>query len=140
MSSHFTNFFSKLFGKIANKEFPKPIQTLINKLYIKSLGVDMSRFDDASSYKSLKELFTRPLKEMPQIDSDPKKVISPCDGQIIAFGKIKNNLALQIKGKSYNVLELLDEIEELDFLEGGRYINFYLSPKDYHRYHMPFDV
>jgi len=138
MSRHYTSFISNLFGKFANKEFSPKIQEFINNSYVKLMKLDMSRFDKPSSYKSLTELFIRPLKIKIDINSRIDSVISPCDSKVIALGKIENNTAYQIKGMSYNTTDLIDT--DSSILENGEYINFYLSPKDYHRYHMPFDV
>jgi len=140
MSNHFTSTLSRVFGKFATKEFNSSFQNIINSSYVKLMGLDMSNFAPTNSYKSLKELFIRELKKEPIIDASITSVISPCDAKIIAFGKIKEHTAYQIKGMSYDTNTLIDAQENSTFLDGGDYINFYLSPKDYHRYHMPFDV
>jgi phosphatidylserine decarboxylase len=70
-------------------------------------------------------------------------MISPCDALISECSSIDDNLAMQIKGMSYNVDELLgDKIsdEAKRAVHNGDYCNWYLSPKDYHRYHIPFDA
>jgi len=142
MKRHFTSVVSSAFGKFASKEFSKPIQKFINNSYVKLMGLDMSNFEPSSSYSSLKNLFIRPLKRYPTIDASTTSVISPCDAKVIAFGKIENGLAYQIKGMEYNIYQLIggENRSSFELLDGGDYINFYLSPKDYHRYHMPFDV
>jgi phosphatidylserine decarboxylase len=142
MKKHFSSILSAYFGKFASKEFAKPIQNIINTAYVKLLGLDMSNFKEPSSYKSLKELFIRKLEKEPTIDSRIDSVIAPCDSRIIAFGTIKEHQAYQIKGMEYNTKLLLgyEYEEKASLLEEGAFCNFYLSPKDYHRYHMPFDV
>jgi len=136
---HITNKISKGFHKFATKEFAKPIQSVINNGYVKLLGLDMSEFNDPSSYKTLNKLFTRALRVPRDIDSSLDTFISPADSFVSDMGDIKNSTALQIKGMSYSVEKLLTEhIKSEDFakLEDGKYMNFYLSPKDYHRYHL----
>ena len=140
MSKHFTSVVSRLFGKFASKEFSSGFQNIINSSYVKLMGLDMSNFAPTNSYSSLKNLFIRELKNNPQIDASVTSVLSPCDAKVIAFGKIKEHTAYQIKGMSYNTNTLIGAQENSTLLDGGDYINFYLSPKDYHRYHMPFDV
>ena len=142
MKKHTSSIISNLFGKFAAKEFSKPIQKIINNVYVQTMGIDMSNFEASDSYRSLTELFTRSMKKEPIIDARKDSVISPCDAKIIDFGTIKNHTAYQIKGMEYNTNELIGahNSESFSLLEGGEYINFYLSPKDYHRYHMPFDV
>ena len=142
MKRHYSSAISTVFGKFAAKEFSPKIQGFINNSYVKLMGLDMSNFAPSSSYSSLTNLFIRSLKKEPNIDAQTTSVISPCDAKIIAFGKIEDGQAYQIKGMEYNTSELIgnENIESVDILEAGEYANFYLSPKDYHRYHMPFDV
>ena len=142
MKRHYSSAISSVFGRFAAKEFSPKVQSFINNSYVRLMGLDMSNFKPADSYKSLTKLFIRSLKKAPNIDAQTISVISPCDARVIAFGQIKNGLAYQIKGMEYNTSELIgsENSESLNILEGGEYINFYLSPKDYHRYHMPFDV
>ncbi len=89
------------------------------------------------------KLFTRGLRKKREIDTDVDTILSPVDSLITQTGDILDSTAYQIKGMSYwRLKELLGEFynDEVKSLEGGSYVNFYLSPKDYHRYHMPFDV
>jgi|WetSurMetagenome_2_1015567.scaffolds.fasta_scaffold74386_2 phosphatidylserine decarboxylase len=139
---HYTSLASSLFGKFANRENPTPLQNIINRTYVKSMGLDMSRFDTPESYKSLNKLFTRALKQMPKFDKKIGVIISPVDALITDFGQIKEGKAYQIKGMSYNIDYLLGSnySQDLKLLNGGNFVNFYLSPKDYHRYHIPIDL
>lgn len=142
MRRHYTSVISNLFGKFAACEFPTPLQNVINSGYVRLMGLDMSKFEKSTSYKSLKELFIRAYKKPLAINAVTTSVIAPCDAKIVALGEIFDSLAYQIKGMEYNIKELLgtENAKATGVLEGGEYINFYLSPKDYHRYHMPFDV
>ena len=138
-----TSLISSLFGKFASTKFPALLQYAINKSYVGLMHVDLSDFLKASEYKSLNDLFTRSLIKPRNFDKSQDNFISPCDGFITECGRVEQGIALQIKGFSYKISELLsDKIDdELKFkLEGGEYINFYLSPKDYHRYHAPIDM
>jgi len=138
MSNHFTNIFSRAFGVFAAKRFNPAIQSFINKGYVKLLGLDMSRFKPAQNYKSLKELFIRELEQYPVIDESANNVIAPCDSKVVAIGKIEEHTSHQIKGMSYDTNSLIGALGQSSILDGGDFVNFYLSPKDYHRYHMPF--
>ncbi len=140
MKTHITNTISKLFGRFASYEFPSFLQTLINKGYVNLLGLDMSEFEQPSSYKSLNAFFTRSLLKPREFCKDKYTFISPSDSLISAQGHIVDGLALQIKGFTYSVKELLD-LQRVDGgVDGGIFMNFYLSPKDYHRYHAPLDL
>ncbi len=135
---HITNKISNIFHKFATKEFPSVIQSVINNGYVKLLGLDMSEFKAPDSYNTLNKLFTRELRVPRNIDHSLDTFISPADSFVTEAGEIENDTALQIKGMSYSVKELLtDEVLYDDFerLKDGKFMNFYLSPKDYHRYH-----
>ncbi len=137
---HITSGLSQAFGKFASKEFPHWFQKIVNNSYVKLMGLDMTEFHDPNTYKSLNQLFTRTLKEPRHYSLDGDDFISPCDSWISELGLVKDDYALQIKGMRYKVNELLGSNfsdEEKAIVEGGNFINFYLSPSDYHRYHIP---
>jgi len=139
---HITNKISNVFHKFATKEFPKSIQNFINNGYVNILGLDMREFETATSYKTLNKLFTRELKVQRQLDTNELHFISPADSFVSESGNIKEETACQIKGMQYNVKELLTEeivYDNFQKLKNGTFMNFYLSPKDYHRYHASFD-
>ena len=139
---HITNKISNIFHKFATKEFSRGIQSTINNGYVKILGLDMGEFHDPSSYKTLNKLFTRELRVPRVIDHSLDNFISPADSFVTEAGDIESETALQIKGMSYSVKELLtDEVLYDDFstLKDGKFMNFYLSPKDYHRYHSTYN-
>jgi len=138
---HITNLISQYFGKFAKFEFPFFIQKIINNSYVKFLGLNMSEFRNPKFYKSLDDLFTRELAIAREIDSDENSFISPTDSLITQCGKLKEDLLLQIKGMEYSVEEMLTYncADNFQKVNNGDYMNFYLSPKDYHRYHAPID-
>lgn len=138
---HITNLISQYFGKFAKKEFPKFIQKIINASYVKLMGLNMSEFKNARYYKSLNDLFTRELIIKREIDETQNVIISPTDSLITECGVLKDDIALQIKGMEYGVEELLTYYctENFEKIKDGSFMNFYLSPKDYHRYHAPCD-
>ncbi len=138
-----TNAISRAFGKFASMEFPPFIQHFINSSYVRLMGVDMRAFEDIDHYKSLNALFTRKLIYGRDMTKDPNAFISPADSLVSAAGVIRDAKALQIKGFEYSVRELLTDRFEPDAIapvENGKFINFYLSPRDYHRYHVPIDM
>ncbi|MCV6607224.1 MAG: phosphatidylserine decarboxylase [Campylobacterales bacterium] len=140
--SHFTNIVSRGFGHIANYEFPSTVQGAINSLYVNILGLDMSEFDKPYKYPTLNKLFTRALNRPREFDKDEKVLISPCDSMITECSQGKNTQFFQIKGVEYQIDSLLTDIdkEAVEKIYNGQYTNFYLSPKDYHRYHAPCDL
>jgi len=140
MSKHITSAISQTFGKFASKEFPRWFQKIVNSSYIWLMGLDMQEFHTAQSYKSLNALFTRKLKQDREYSLGGDDFISPCDSLVSACGKLQKDYALQIKGMRYSSDELLGEHfskDEKSTVYDGDFINLYLSPKDYHRYHIP---
>ena len=138
---HITNLISQYFGKFAKTQFPSIIQRIINNGYVKFLGLNMSEFKNPKFYKSLNLLFTRELEIPREINTDKNVVISPTDSLITECGAVKDDTALQIKGMEYSVEELLTYhcSANFDKVKNGSFMNFYLSPKDYHRYHAASD-
>jgi len=139
MKKHYTSLISSAFGKFASKPFPKPIQKVINHGYVKLMGLDMREFDNPANYPTLNKLFTRSFLKPKEITQDSTIMISPVDGLVTDYGEIKEGKAYQIKGMEYKIDELFGEHHKEASLavEGGQFVNLYLSPKDYHRYHMP---
>ncbi len=143
MESFKSSCFSRIFGSFASKEFCPFVQKMINKTYVKLMKVDLSDFSSAEEYSTLNALFTRALKTPREIESNEDELISPCDAFISECGDIEEQKALLIKGHSYRVRNFLGDYvlkSQKDRLIEGKYLNFYLSPKDYHRYHAPLDM
>ena len=138
---HITNQISRIFGKFSKQRFPNFIQSIINNAYAKLFHIDMSEFKNPNEYETLNALFTRKLEKPRTIDKGNKTFISPSDSLITQCGTLENETLLQIKGMSYNLEDLLTyycKDNAYRFIN-GEYMNFYLSPKDYHRYHAPLD-
>ena len=142
MNKHFTSIISNAFGKFASKEFSPSVQSFINKSYVKLMGLDMTAFKEPDAYPTLNKLFTRAFVNPPIMPEDRSALISGVDALITDAGEIVDGKAYQIKGMSYDIERLFGDYYEgvAKKLEGGEFINFYLSPKDYHRYHMPMDL
>lgn len=103
-------------------------------------GVDLSeaRNPDPRSYPTFNQFFTRALREGARIpDPDPRALLMPADGRISQCGAIEGGRIFQAKGQSFTAEELLaDEAAARPFAD-GLFATVYLSPKDYHRVHMP---
>jgi phosphatidylserine decarboxylase len=142
INSYITGVVSRLFGRFALHEFFPFCQCVINRSYVRLMKLDMSEFDEACSYKSLNALFTRAFKSPRTFSNDASDIIAPVDSFVTYYGEIKNSKSFQIKGSSYDIADLLGERykDKVEKLELGDVANFYLSPKDYHRYHLPCDL
>lgn len=94
---------------------------------------------DLQAYPSFNAFFTRALRTgiRPVADGDDV-VVSPVDGTISQLGAITDGRIIQAKGQDYSVEELLGGDSKLaEAFHGGQFATIYLSPKDYHRIHMP---
>lgn len=131
---------SRAFGAFASREHNAFCQRLINTSYAKLMKLDLSEFAPADSYPSLTALFTRALGKPREFDADKSSVIAPADSFVTECGVVEDGKLLQIKGMSYSLAELLPHIDDLSVYNGKTYINYYLSPSDYHRYHLPIDL
>lgn len=127
-------------GKIAECEHPKFKNALIS-WFIEKYGVNMSEAERQSpeDFKHFNDFFTRSLKaDARSIDTDKQSIISPVDGAISQLGGIKQGQIFQAKGQSFSLVELLGgDVDRAQPFMGGDFATIYLSPKDYHRIHMP---
>ena len=127
-------------GRVASKERGRTSQAWI-RWFVRKYGVDMSEAvePDLARYASFNDFFTRALKPgaRPLAASD---LISPVDGSISQFGRIENDRILQAKGHRYSTTTLVGGDARLARqFDDGSFATLYLSPRDYHRIHMPCD-
>ncbi|WP_122862104.1 phosphatidylserine decarboxylase [Campylobacter showae] len=132
---------SRILGFVAAVKFPRFLQTFINEKYVSGFKIDMSEFKEPKEYESLTALFTRELQRPRNFDVSPQAFISPSDGTCLEHGVSKELKAISVKGHEYGIAELLgDSMERREQDAELEYVNIYLSPRDYHRYHAPCDM
>ncbi len=122
----------------------KPFKNLAIWTYTRLHAVDLEQavIEDAYAYDSLNAFFTRALKpEARPLQNRDNGWVCPVDGAVSQAGVIDNGRIFQAKGRNYSLLELLggDETMAAPFAN-GRFATLYLSPRDYHRIHMPTDA
>lgn len=130
---------SKLMFKLTRAQMGGLTHALIRK-FVKLYNVDMSlaQDPDIANYKTFNEFFTRALKPEAR-PIDPDHLISPVDGVISQMGDIYGEGLVQAKGRFYSLNSLLGGREELTKqFRNGSFCTIYLSPRDYHRIHLPF--
>lgn len=94
----------------------------------------------ATDFKSIHACFTRELKEgMRPVDSDPRVLVSPCDGIVGAMGRVSAGSVLQAKGFPYTLMDLLGDLELVRTYLHGSYVTLRLTSSMYHRFHAPYD-
>ncbi|MGD7034600.1 archaetidylserine decarboxylase [Methylotuvimicrobium buryatense] len=131
---------SQLMSKLTHCE-NKRWKNLFIKQIIRHYGVDMSEAlePNIDAYASFNEFFTRQLKpEARPIANEPGAIVSPADGVVSQAGKIMDGDIFQAKGKSFTATQLLGgDDERAEAFKDGSFATIYLSPRDYHRLHMP---
>jgi phosphatidylserine decarboxylase len=131
---------TRLAGRVAGAQGGAMTTRLIH-WFVGKYGVDMSEAADADigSYRSFNDFFTRPLRAGAR-PLAPADFVSPVDGAISQFGVIDDHHIVQAKGHRFTTCELVggDPALAAQFRHGS-FANLYLSPKDYHRLHMPCD-
>jgi phosphatidylserine decarboxylase len=127
-------------GRIAGARAGAMTTRLI-RWFVGRYGVDMTEAEngDIGSYQSFNDFFTRPLRAgvRPIAAAD---FVCPVDGAISQFGAIDDYRILQAKGHRFTATDLVggDSVLAAHFRHGS-FANLYLSPRDYHRLHMPCD-
>ncbi|WP_017670818.1 archaetidylserine decarboxylase [Blastomonas sp. AAP53] len=131
---------TRLAGRVAQAEAGATTQQLI-RWFASRYKVDMTEAanPDIASYASFNAFFTRPLRAgvRPIADAD---FVSPVDGAISQLGAIDDHHLVQAKGHRYTITDLVGGDGALaEQFRHGSFANLYLSPRDYHRIHMPCD-
>ena len=134
------HYLSKIMYWLTRIEF-KPWKNLIIKIIVYLYKVDLKQAEReiAQDYVSFNDFFTRRLKQTSRTwHLDKKNILSPVDGAISQIGKLNRDNIIQAKGKDYSLRQLLaNDNESIQRLNDGIFTTLYLSPRDYHRIHMP---
>ncbi|ACE83151.1 archaetidylserine decarboxylase [Cellvibrio japonicus] len=131
---------SRAAGWLAATEIGLIKNTFI-RWFVKRYQVDMSLAAEENplAYPSFNDFFTRALKpDARPVDTNPFSIVCPADGAISQLGPIEAGRIFQAKGQDYSVEELLGDSELATEFADGQFATVYLSPRDYHRVHMPY--
>ena len=119
------------------------LTTFIIGRFISRYGIDMdiAAKEKAGDYETFNSFFTRALKDGARpVDSDPESVVFPVDGTVSQSGTVTQGRIIQAKGFDYSLNTLLGGDRRISApFQDGTFVTIYLSPKDYHRVHIPFD-
>lgn len=134
---------SSLARRLAYSQSPRTSRWLIDTV-TRRFNVDLGEAaeSDPRAYPSFNAFFTRALKPGARVvDPDPSALLMPADGHISQCGPIGDTddagRIFQAKGQSFTAAELLGDADDARPFEGGVFATVYLSPRDYHRVHMP---
>jgi phosphatidylserine decarboxylase len=132
--------FSRLWGVVTRIEKPEWLAAKMISVFKDHYDIDMNQYvGSVDDYDSLSKFFVRPLDmDVRPLKDDKKMFLSPSDGVITVCEQVAADIATQVKGRTYSIGDLVRK--ELDFSEGYYLFTIYLSPRDYHRYHVPVDA
>jgi phosphatidylserine decarboxylase len=133
------NAMSRMVGRFASLSLPAPLQRAEIRLFVALAGVDLAEArDPIDAFSSLQHFFARALRDGARpIEGDELCLVAPCDGAWGESGRIESGTLVQVKGRNYGVAELLGDPVLAHQFDGGCFATFYLSPRDYHRFHTP---
>ena len=136
-------YLTQLAGWFAQQKWDAVTHFVI-KAFAKKYNVDMSeaKKENFSDYESFNQFFIRELKDdARKINENPTSLCLPADGRVSQIGHIDDERLLQAKGHFFSLSDLLAGDEELvNTFKNGEFATIYLSPRDYHRVHMPCDA
>ena len=136
-------YLTQLAGWFAKQKWGAVTHFVI-KAFAKKYNVDMSeaKKENFSDYESFNQFFIRELKDdARKINENPTALCLPADGRVSQIGHIDDERLLQAKGHFFSLSDLLAGDEELvNTFKNGEFATIYLSPRDYHRVHMPCDA
>ena len=136
-------YLTQLAGWFAQQKWGAVTHFVI-KVFAKKYDVDMSeaKKENFSDYESFNQFFIRELKDNARkINENPTALCLPADGRVSQIGHIDDERLLQAKGHFFSLSDLLAGDEELvNTFKNGEFATIYLSPRDYHRVHMPCDA
>lgn len=118
----------------------RPWKDFLISTVVKVYKVDMAEAvePDPTAYPFFNAFFTRALKTSARTPpSDPRALACPADGRVSQAGRIATGRIFQAKGQDYSAAELLGDEEAAALYRDGSFATIYLSPRDYHRVHMP---
>ena len=125
--------------RLAYSTHPAVKQWLIDTV-TRKFGVDLAEAaqPDPTAYPSFNAFFTRALKPGARVpDPDPAALLMPADGHVSQCGPIIDGRIFQAKGQGFTACELLGSEADAAPFADGLFATIYLSPRDYHRVHMP---
>jgi phosphatidylserine decarboxylase len=130
---------SRVAGWLAELRHPRWLKDLLISTFVRAFGVNMKDAAEPypEAYSNFNAFFTRPLRAgaRPLAEAD---ILCPADGCVSQIGRIEEASLLQAKGRHYSTWSLLggDQARAAQF-RNGHFATIYLSPRDYHRVHMP---
>lgn len=134
-----TSLASRAFGIVSDIQFSPQIQHYVNAAFAFAANINMDEAEKPmADYVSLNDIFTRQLKANARTIATAD-VVSPVDGTLSFMGRLQAGSLIEAKGRSYQAVELVatQDPSLIDWLGDAWCFTIYLSPRNYHRIHMP---
>jgi phosphatidylserine decarboxylase len=128
---------NRAMGALSRARHPRPLVQAALRAWIRRDAIDLAEFEPGP-FATLEELFLRRLR--PGARPIGPGIVSPVDGRVVAHGEIAPGAALRVKGRPLSLERLVggaDHPADLTGFHGGAWISIFLSPRGYHRIHMP---
>ncbi len=131
---------SRFIGKLAEMKLPPWLLRHVLSAFVRRFNVDMrmARDPDLNNYPTFNHFFIRQLNPNMRPIATDNVLVSPVDGTVSQWGDIVQDQLVQAKGKNYTLSQLLANDPSSTAFNNGLFATFYLSPRDYHRVHMPY--
>ena len=130
---------SRITGWLAEVRNPRWLKNFVIEQFVKYFEVNMAEAEqpEPTAYANFNDFFTRPLSEGARPIADAA-IVCPADGAISQLGEIEEGRIFQAKGQHFSTRELLGgDQQRAALFQDGQFATIYLSPRDYHRVHMP---
>jgi phosphatidylserine decarboxylase len=131
---------SRAVGRLCDQPLHPIVSRWVTRAYCHAYRVDLEEatVPTGSAFPSFDAFFTRTLKPgMRRVSSDA--LVSPSDGELSSVGRVDQAGRIFVKGKPYDVGELVGDPRDAALYTGGEFAVVYLAPRDYHRVHSPVD-
>jgi phosphatidylserine decarboxylase len=150
MQTSLTRRASYYYGCLAHLHLPESMRSKTYRLYSWVTGADLAEVGSPlEDYRTIGEFFARELRPGARTISG-SALVCPCDGKVLSYGEVKNDVLEHIKGGTYSLTQFLTgspTLGEKSFRPALKskgegklyYVTFYLAPGDYHRFHAPAD-
>jgi phosphatidylserine decarboxylase len=124
-------------GWLATRPIPRGLRGSVHRGFCRVFGAEPAEAAlPLEQYPTVNAFFTRTLRPGLRPVA-PYAIVSPVDATVGAYGDVRSDTLVQAKGRDYSLAALLGSRDLADEFEGGTYTTLYLSPKDYHRIHVP---
>lgn len=132
------NALSRAAGALTRAELPRPVRLAAMRAFAARYGIDLGECGSLDGFRTFGEFFARSLRPgLRPVEPGEDVLVSPVDGVVSQVGRATAGRLVQAKGLDYTVEALLADATAASWFTDGAFVTIYLSPRDYHRIHVP---